>query len=198
MIEIHCKYDLLVSPDSLSPYPDNTNEHPPAQISLLGDIIQYQGWRHPVIVSTLSNKIIAGHGRWMVALDRKWDNVPVVFQSFENKEQEYAFLESDNHIAEMSEHNLGLMWTNLKNLPEFDLKMLGIPDLSINSLIEKINKGDENSDWFKSEEYPEFIQKEDLYKILFQFHDENSRKEYVEKNNIKITKNHNGVWLINI
>lgn len=148
MVKILCKYDKLESPQSLTPFPDNTNAHPPQQIELLGDIIEYQGWRHPIIVSSLSRYIVAGHGRWMVAADRGWTQIPVVYQDFDSKEQEYAFLESDNHIAELSEHNLELMWSNLKDLPELDYKMLGIPDLEMPDVenIGRLKKDKEEKD----------------------------------------------------
>lgn len=143
-VVLNCIYDSLVSCSNLKPNPRNTNKHPDKQIDLLIKIIAYQGWRHPIIVSKLSGFIVAGHGRWMAAKKAGWENVPVVYQNFDNKEQEYAFLESDNHLAELSEHSLDEMIENLKDFPDLNLEMLGIPDFKLEDDVEIIPECDED------------------------------------------------------
>lgn len=54
---------VWVDPKTLTPHPKNPNRHSEDQIKRIVKIIQENGWRHPIIVSTLSNKIIVGHGR---------------------------------------------------------------------------------------------------------------------------------------
>ena len=49
---IECKHDALVDVSALIPHPRNPNSHPDAQIELLAKIIEYQGWRRPIVVST--------------------------------------------------------------------------------------------------------------------------------------------------
>ena len=62
-MDIKCTYKDLVALENLAPNPRNTNRHPEKQISLLANIIEYQGIRHPIIVSKRSGFIVACHGR---------------------------------------------------------------------------------------------------------------------------------------
>lgn len=143
-LQYHCVYDALEKPGLLKPHPKNTNKHPEQQVALLAKIIAYQGWRHPIIISSLSGLIVAGHGRWMAAKYAKWDKVPVVYQPFVDKNQEYAFLESDNHLAELAEHDMQEMIENLKEFPDLDLEMLGIPDFKLEDDVEILPSCDED------------------------------------------------------
>ena len=66
-ISIHCAHDELVDITTLVPNPRNPNRHPDKQIELLAKIIQNQGWRAPITVSTRSGFIVRGHGRlWLI------------------------------------------------------------------------------------------------------------------------------------
>jgi hypothetical protein len=115
--------------NTLVAHPQNRNKHTESQILRLAEIIKYQGWRHPIIVSELSGKIVAGHGRWMAAKKIGLQKVPVHFQSFQSKEQEYAFLVSDNAIASWAELDLSGINLDLPELgPDFDIDLLGIED----------------------------------------------------------------------
>jgi hypothetical protein len=95
---IHCKYDELVFPENLKPYPNNPNKHDKDQIAQAAKVIAYQGWRTPVVVSKLSGYITTGHGRMMVA-KHIGCKIPVVYQDYENAEQEWLHVVSDNAIA---------------------------------------------------------------------------------------------------
>lgn len=115
--------------DGLKPHPKNRNTHPPDQIKRLAEIIRYQGFRHPIIVSTLSGFIVAGHGRLEAAKELGLQRVPVHFQSFEDEDQEYAFLVSDNAIALWAELDLSGINADVGDLgPDFNLDLLGIKD----------------------------------------------------------------------
>ena len=131
-IDSRCAYKELVSVKQLTPHPKNRNQHSQEQINRLADIIQYQGWRHPIIVSNLSGKIVAGHGRLAAAKKLKLDSVPVDYQDFPDEDAEYAFLTSDNAIALWAELDLAGINTDLGDLgPDFDLNMLGIKDFTL-------------------------------------------------------------------
>ena len=62
--------------------------------------------------------------------------VPVDYQDFENEAAEYAFLVSDNKIAELAETDMAMVNADaLELLPgDFDLDLLGIPDLNLNQV----------------------------------------------------------------
>lgn len=126
-LKIKCTYTKLVYLVELVPNPRNTNKHTDQQIELLSKLMNFQGVRHPIIVSNLTGFIVAGHARLEAAKKNNYRKFPVDFQDFENEAQEYAFLESDNRIAELALHDKDLMFENLK---EIDFDLLGIPDLN--------------------------------------------------------------------
>jgi DNA modification methylase len=95
-VKINCSYQKLIPVNQLVPHDQNANKHSDRQIELLAKLLNYQGWRHPIIVSELSGKIVAGHGRLSAALKNGWTECPVDMQKFDDKAQELAFLLSDN------------------------------------------------------------------------------------------------------
>lgn len=124
---INCAYKEIIQVKDLKPHPKNRNKHPIEQIERLAKIIEYQGFRHPIIVSKLSGFICAGHGRWEAAKRLKLDAVPVDYQDFESEEQEYAFIQSDNAIALWAELDLSSINSDLGELgPDFNIDYLGI------------------------------------------------------------------------
>lgn len=145
-MKINCAYTELVDINKLSTHPKNANKHSEQQIDLLTKLIQYQGFRHPIIVSKLSGFIVAGHARLQVALKLKYPQVPVDYQDFDNEDQEYAFLVSDNTIQELAETDLSLVNLHSMNLgPDFDLELLGIPDFVVEPLDKLDPQTDEDS-----------------------------------------------------
>lgn len=135
-MKIHCKHDALVPWRDLKPHPKNRNVHPLEQIERLTKIIRYQGVRAPVIVSKLSGFIVKGHGTLMAMKEvLKEDNevqVPVSYQDFDDEEQEYAFVQSDNAIAAWAELDLAGINADIGDLgPDFDIDLLGIEDFEI-------------------------------------------------------------------
>lgn len=117
---------------SLTPNPKNRNKHSDAQIARLAQIIRYQGWRWPIIVSKQSGLIMAGHGRLLAAKELKLTKVPVSRQDFQTEEQAYAFLVSDNAIASWAELDLGGINLDIGDLgPDFEIDLLGIKDFTV-------------------------------------------------------------------
>lgn len=131
-MKIHCKYDSLLELDKINPHPKNPNKHDDTQIDRLCELYKYHGIRHPIIISSFSNCIVAGHGRLMAAKKIKMDNFPVVYQGFDNEEAEYAFLTADNAIANWAELDLSAINTEIQNLgPDFNIDWLGIKDFNL-------------------------------------------------------------------
>lgn len=131
-MKIHCKYDTLVNINVLEDHPKNRNKHSKDQIDRLAKLYEYQGIRHPIIVSRLTDLIVAGHGRKMAAKKLGMETFPVVYQEFENHEQEYAFLQSDNAIAIWAELDLSGINSDVPELgPDFDIDLLGIRNFTI-------------------------------------------------------------------
>jgi hypothetical protein len=136
----------IFSPEII-PHPKNMNQHSEEQIKRLADLILYQGQRLPIIISKRSGFIVAGHGRWeaikILAKDHGWDKIAVDFQDFENEAQEYAFMTSDNAIAEWSTLDLSMVNTEMLEFgPEFNIDLLGIKDFTIEP-VEKFDLDEE-------------------------------------------------------
>lgn len=122
-MKIHCLYDQIVSPKELKPHPKNRNKHPKDQIDRLSKIIQYQGWRYAVKVSKRSGFVTSGNGRIEAAKILK-SGVPVVYQDYESEEQEYADVQADNAILDLSAINMDVPDFG----PDFDVtRMLKAP-----------------------------------------------------------------------
>ena len=102
-IPVFCAVDKIVPVGEVKPNPKNPNQHPEEQIDLLAKIIQAQGWRAPVTVSTLSGLVVRGHGRLMAAIHAGLSHVPVDYQHYDSEEAETADLIADNRIAELAE-----------------------------------------------------------------------------------------------
>jgi DNA modification methylase len=140
---IQAKEIQLVDIDSLVLNPKNNNKHPKEQIERLAKLIQYQGFRNPVVVSKRTGFVLAGHGRIEAAKIAGLKEVPAMFQDFDNEAQEYAYLTSDNAIAAWAELDLSAVNTEMLDLgPDFDIDLLGIKDF----VIEPIEKFEPQSD----------------------------------------------------
>jgi len=143
---IHCKFDTLADPRTLQDHAKNRNKHSDEQIERLAKLYGYHGVRHPIIVSSLSGCIVAGHGRKLAAIKAGIKEMPVVFQSFADEVAEYAFIQADNAIASWADLDLAGINADLGDLgPDFDLEMLGIEDFTLD-LAEKLEPGCDEDD----------------------------------------------------
>ena len=131
-MNIHCKYDSLVECRLLKPHPKNRNKHPEDQIERLAKILKYQGVRAPIVVSNRSERIVKGHGTLQAIKKNGWDKAPVVYQDFEDDDQEWLFLQSDNAIANWAELDLSAISSDLSELGPFDIDLLGIKNFDVN------------------------------------------------------------------
>ena len=113
-------------------HPKNPNKHPKDQLERLASIIEFQGWRYPIKVSTRSGLITSGHGRLEAAELRGWVEVPVSYQDYDSDEQEIADLVADNAIASWSELDFKTINEFVPELgPDFDLDLLGIKNFTL-------------------------------------------------------------------
>lgn len=123
-IPVYCAHDELLPLAKIIPNPKNPNEHPKEQIKLLSEIINAQGWRAPITISTRSGFIVAGHGRLEAAYAMGADVAPVDYQNFASEAEEYAVLVADNRLAELSEINDGKLADILRDISETDVDLL--------------------------------------------------------------------------
>lgn len=130
-MNIHCKYDSLVQASLLKPHPKNRNKHPEEQIERLAKILNYQGVRAPIVVSNRSGRIVKGHGTLQAIKANGWDKAPVVYQDFEDDDQEWLFLQSDNAIASWAELDVSAINSDLSELGPFDIDLTGLRNFSV-------------------------------------------------------------------
>ncbi len=122
----------LVSLKDVKLNPKNRNRHDKDQIERLIKIIEYQGFRSPLIISNRTQMLVAGHGRLQAAKKMKLKQVPVMYQDFTDEAQEYACMVSDNAIASWSELDMSAINTDIGDLgPDFDIDLLGIKGFEI-------------------------------------------------------------------
>lgn len=135
MAEIMCAYAELKPLHKLQPHPENPHKHSQEQIDRLAKLIDYQGIRHPVIVSKRSGFIVAGHGRLAALKKLGVSDVPIDYQDFEDEAQEYAFIVSDNAIGkdEWAALDVELIQKKIDIVP-IQIPMLGIKDFEIKKL----------------------------------------------------------------
>lgn len=148
MVKIQSDKVEIVPLSKLTPHPENMHEHSDEQIDRLIDLINYQGWRNPIVVQKGTNLIVAGHGRCLAARKMGMDKVPVLYQEFESEEQLYAYIVSDNAIGKDTWATLDYSMINAKIAdmgPEFDIDLLGIKDFVIEPL-EKIDMPNTNKE----------------------------------------------------
>lgn len=108
--------------------PKNRNKHSPEQIAQFVKILKYQGNRNPGVISNRSGLLIAGEGRYLAMKEAGETHMPVMFQDFEDEEQEYLYGISDNAIASQAALDLAEIHVDLKDMGPFDLDLLGLKD----------------------------------------------------------------------
>lgn len=130
-MKIRCSHDALVLVDDLKPHPRNRNKHPQDQIERLAKVLEYQGWRYPVKISTRSSFVTAGHGRIEAAKLLGWTEVPVNFQDYDDEEMEYLDVIADNSIASWAELDLASINVDIGELGPFNLDLLGLKNFTV-------------------------------------------------------------------
>lgn len=168
-LEINDKI-VWVETKNLIPNPKNTNVHSKEQIERLAKIINYQGFRSPIVVSNRSGFIVAGHARLEAAKHLNLTKVPVSYQDFADQEQEFAHLNADNAIASWAEIDMQAVTDSLKEINfDLDLDFLGFKDFRLNEI--------EKNDLEDKEEK----ESEKVYAIEVQFSTNEEMTELYEK-----------------
>lgn len=128
MVEVRAKDVRLVPLKDIKLNPKNRNKHSPEQIAQFVKILRYQGNRNPGVISNRSGLLVAGEGRYLAMKEAGETHMPVMFQDFEDEEQEYLYGISDNAIASQAALDLAEIHVDLKDMGPFDLDLLGIKD----------------------------------------------------------------------
>ncbi len=115
----------LVDVSTVKPNPDNPNVHPDAQVAMLAQILQVNGWREAIIVSRRSGMVVKGHGRLQTAKFLKLKKIPVEFQDYADEQAELADMIADNRVAQHSYVDAFKLGGLLKKINEKGQSSLG-------------------------------------------------------------------------
>lgn len=151
----------LVDINKLKYHPKNNNIHPKDQIERLAKIIEFQGFRVPIVVSKLSGYIVSGHGRVEAGKLLKIELIPVIYQDFIDENQEYAFLVSENKISEWAIFDEEKFKKDLQECEIGDFELFGIKKF----------------DFLNENENETEIQNEEKFLILIELESEKIQKE---------------------
>jgi len=129
-LSIRAKNIELVETAKVVPNKKNRNTHSTEQIERLCEIIRFQGFRSPLIISNRSGMLVSGHGRLLAAKKLKMKHVPVIYQDFDDDDQEFAAGVSENAIASWAELDMSGINLDLADLngQDFNIDLLGIKD----------------------------------------------------------------------
>jgi hypothetical protein len=137
--EVHCKHSKMERVENLRENPRNYNKHSDKQIALLAKNIRHLGWRHPIIISGLTNFIVAGHARLQAAKLLNLSEVPVDVQPFNSETEELAYLIADNRIAELAEVDNAMLSGLLADeaiFEGFDMDLTGFDEEALGGLLD--------------------------------------------------------------
>lgn len=115
----------------LQHYTNNSKEHSEEQIKLLSNMIKRFGWRQPILVNSLDNTIIAGHGRYLAyekypkKLKTPWvinDLGQTISGEAETTplsiEEEKAYRHLDNIVSEMAKTNITTYKSDIEEITD--------------------------------------------------------------------------------
>lgn len=113
----------------LRPFDLNPKQHPPEQIRNIVESINFFGWTNPILVHSKFG-IVAGHGRYMAAMEMQIEEVPVLLLDYLTVDQAKAYLLRDNKDTMdtgFDEEKLTLILVQLEEA-QIDLKFTGFSD----------------------------------------------------------------------
>lgn len=133
------------NPNNLNPNPRNPNQHSNEQIKRICEVIKAQGFRVPIVVSTRSNLVIAGHGRLRASLELGLEKVPVLYQEFKDESQENLHMLADNRLAELAETDNAMLKDIIQDLDtgDINLDLTGYTEAEIGNLMSQFFQGDD-------------------------------------------------------
>jgi hypothetical protein len=138
-------------PETLTPYKNNARTHSEVQINLIAASIKEFGFKNPVLVDE-NNRILAGHGRVMAAIELGLAEIPVICHSDLTEAQKRAYILADNRIAEKSEWDVDLLKIELGALAYeidlgFDLEITGFNTTELDIMLSGNDDSDPDDDF---------------------------------------------------
>jgi hypothetical protein len=127
--ELTVAYQLTAS---LSPHPQNPRRHSDTQLEQLWASYSRFGWTVPLIVDE-DGTILAGHGRWEMAMRNSIGEVPTIIKAGLTAEEKRAYLIADNKLSANSDWDIPLLMAEIEFLSAANIEpdTLGFTDADL-------------------------------------------------------------------
>lgn len=135
----------MVALADLSPYDNNAREHSESQIEMLANAILRFGWTNPLVVCSATNRIAAGHGRYLAAQRLGLKEVPVVAVDNLTDEDFRALSLADNKLALNAQWNYSKLEDELRSLSLDTAELAGFVEDEYMAIL-GLNENDQDSE----------------------------------------------------
>lgn len=180
----------------------NPRDINPEALKGLIESIKKFGMPQPLIINKKTNILVSGHQRLRAAKALALETVPVVYVNLSDAEEKALNVTLNNQkISGHFTHELGMLLDEIRIelgddfFRDIKLDEITIPPfLDENEIVEKVNRGDESSEWAKVQDF----QEGDKYiKLTYIFETEQARDDFINENNIEVkTKRTKNSWLV--
>ena len=117
-----------VGVDDIKPYENNARTHGKEDLKAIVQSIYEFGFNDPIGV--WHNVIVEGHGRLLAAKEVGLTKVPIIRLDELSDEQRKAYMLAHNKTAELSNWDIDVLASEIKDITEFDMSEFGF-DLSL-------------------------------------------------------------------
>ena len=116
-----------ISIAKIKPYERNPRRITDAAVNLVAESIRRFGWKQPLVISSKSGRIVAGHTRYAAALKLKLAEVPAIISTLpEPEEQIYRLV--DNRSSELTTWEKEDLASELREIVNDGTDPLGFED----------------------------------------------------------------------
>lgn len=109
--------------DEIQPYENNARAHGKVDVQAIAKSIQEFGFNDPVGV--WHDQIVEGHGRLLAAKELGLDKIPIIRLDDLTDEQRRAYMLAHNKTAELSNWDMEVLASELKDLADIDMSQFG-------------------------------------------------------------------------
>lgn len=109
--------------DEIKPYENNARAHGKVDVQAIAKSIQKFGFNDPVGV--WHDQIVEGHGRLLAAKELGLDKIPIIRLDDLTDEQRRAYMLAHNKTAELSNWDMEVLASELKDLADIDMSQFG-------------------------------------------------------------------------
>ena len=121
--------DNLINKNTIDllPYERNSRVHSDEQIEQICNSIKEWGFTVPILIDE-DDTVLAGHARLEASKKLELETVPCMVAKNWTDEQKRAYVIADNKLAENSNWDMGMYFSELKEMNDlgFDLSLVGV------------------------------------------------------------------------